>query len=287
MECDHCFVWGSPSAKGVMRLTDVLKILEEAKRLGTVNYISIEGGEPFLYYPIMIRALEEAVKLGYHVEILSNCYWSTSVEDAVEWLLPVAETGNAELSLSSDPYHGEGWEINEVKNAIKAAKKLGIPVGVISIKDPRAKFPCPNELEGVKIDQSEIMYRGRATSKLSQEAKKRPWTEFTKCPYEDLANPTRVHIDPFGYVHVCQGISIGNAFEQTLSKIISAYNPLDHPIITPLIKGGPLALIKKFDLPHDELYADGCHLCYDARFALRDRFLNILTPGQMYGEGLE
>jgi len=286
-ECDHCFVWGSPSAKGVMEFKDVLMMLSEAKKLGTVEYISIEGGEPFLFYPIMIKAMKEAVKLGFHVELLSNCYWATSVEDAVEWLLRVAETGNTQLSLSSDLYHAESWEIEEVKNAIKAAKKLGISVGVISIKNPRAKVPCPSEIEGAKVGLTELMYRGRAASKLLEDADKKSWTEFTKCPYEDLENPERVHIDPYGHVHVCQGISIGNALQQPLSKIIRTYDPFSHPITSLLVKGGPVSLVKEFDLPHGMSYADGCHLCYDCRLLLRNRFPSILTPGQMYGEGLE
>jgi len=40
-ECDHCFVWGSPSAKGVMKFKDVLAILSEAKKLGTVARTSL------------------------------------------------------------------------------------------------------------------------------------------------------------------------------------------------------------------------------------------------------
>lgn len=31
----------------------------EAKKLGTVDYVLIEGGEPFVYYPIMIKVVEE------------------------------------------------------------------------------------------------------------------------------------------------------------------------------------------------------------------------------------
>jgi len=286
-ECDHCFVWGSPSAQGVMKFKDVLAILSEAKKLDTVNYVSIEGGEPFLFYPIMIKTMREAVKLGFHVELLSNCYWATTVEDAVEWLLPVAETGNTELSISTDLFHGDSWVAEEIKNTVKAAKKLGISVGVISIKNPQAKVPCPSEIEGAKVGLWELMYRGRAASKLLGDADKKSWSEFTKCPYEDLANPERVHIDPYGYVHVCQGISIGNALQKPFSKIIRTYDALSNPIIGLLAKGGPVSLVKQFDLPHSKLYADGCHLCYDCRLLLRNRFPSTLTPGQMYGEGLE
>ena len=284
LECDHCFAWGSPKAKGVFTLKQIRNILTEAKKLGTVNYVSIEGGEPFLYYPVMIKTMREAVNLGFHVEILSNCYWATSPEDAQEWLLPIAEAKNVELSLSSDLYHGESWQTEEAKNAARAARTLNMKAGIISVKYPNAETPCPSEIEGAKVGLWELGYRGRAFSKLTEKASKKPWREFTKCPYEDFTKQERVHIDPLGYVHVCQGISIGNAWQKPFSKIIEGYNPYENPVLEPLVRGGPVALVEKFSLPHDEAYADACHLCYAARLLLRNKYPDILVPDQMYGE---
>ena len=284
LECDHCFVWGSPKSKGVFTLNEIRNILKEARKLGTVRYVSIEGGEPFLYYPIMIKAIKEAVKLGFHVEVLSNCYWAVCPEDAVEWLMPIAEAKDCELSLSSDLHHGESWEIEEVKNAVKAANDLNIKAEILAIKYPKAKALCPSEIEGAKVGLYELMYKGRAASKLAQEADKKSWREFTECPYEDLANPERVHVDPLGYVHVCQGISIGNAWQKPFSRIIEGYNPYENPILEPLIRGGPVALVEKFGLSHNEFYADACHLCYAARCMLRKKHPDTLVPDQMYGE---
>ena len=64
----------------------------------------------------------------------------------------------------------------------------------------------PAEVDGVKVSLYELMYRGRSCSKLADKASKRHWREFTECPYEDFANQERVHIDLFGYVHVCRNI---------------------------------------------------------------------------------
>ena len=284
LECDHCFVWGKPQAKGVFTLKQIRSILAEIKKLKAVNYVSIEGGEPFLYHPIMVNAAEEAVNCGFHVEILSNCYWATCIEDAVVWLAPIAKTKDVELTLGSDLYHGESWDTDLVRNAVKAAKALNIKVGILAVKYPDAKTPCPSKVEEAKVDLWEIMYRGRASEKLATKANKKSWREFTKCPYENFEKQTRVHVDPFGYVHVCQGISIGNAWQKPFSRIIEEYNPHENPILEPLIHGGPVALIEKFNLPHDAAYADACHLCFAARCLLREKYPDILTPDQMYGE---
>lgn len=69
VECDHCFVWGSPNAKGTFTFKQVNEILTEIRKIGSVSYVSVEGGEPFLYYPIMVKTVNRGVKLGLHVEV--------------------------------------------------------------------------------------------------------------------------------------------------------------------------------------------------------------------------
>ena len=288
MECDHCFVWGSPNQTGVMTLRDVKQLLAQCVELKTVNYISIEGGEPFLYYPVMIEAVREAVSNGFHVEVLSNAYWATCFEDAVKWLRPLAESRNTELSVSSDLYHGEEWITEHARNAVLAAKKLGIPVEVLAIKYPKPSPKCPQKIGGAKVGLYELMFKGRAAVKLVDLATvKKSWKEFTECPYEKLDSPERVHIDPFGHVHVCQGICIGNAWKTPLPRIFENYKVAKNPIVKALIEGGPTALVERFGLPHKDVYADACHLCYEARLMLKERFPQILCPPQIYGEGLK
>ncbi|NIV35745.1 MAG: radical SAM protein, partial [Anaerolineae bacterium] len=77
-------------------------VLRQGEELGTVEMVYFEGGEPFLFYPIMVQGLREAAKLGLKRGIVTNSYWATSVEDAVQWLRPIAEIGVDDLSLSSD-----------------------------------------------------------------------------------------------------------------------------------------------------------------------------------------
>jgi hypothetical protein len=68
-----------------------------------------------------------------------------------------------------------------------------------------------------------------------------------------------------------------------LREICASYEADSHPIIGPLLRGGPAELVRHYELPHKESYADACHLCYEARLALRETFPEILTPDQMYG----
>jgi MoaA/NifB/PqqE/SkfB family radical SAM enzyme len=56
LECEHCFTWGSPWQTGTVPPQMILRLLREAQEAGTVDWISVEGGEPFLYYPVMLAA---------------------------------------------------------------------------------------------------------------------------------------------------------------------------------------------------------------------------------------
>ena len=280
-ECDHCFVWGSPWQSGTMTLENIREILRQATDLGTINSIYFEGGEPFLYYATLLASVRLAKAAGFEVGIVSNSYWATSVDDAIEWLKPfVGLIGD--LSVSSDEYHYDEMMSRQARNACAAGERLGIPLGTISIASPEIADPT---LVVGQLPESEsgVMYRGRAAEKLSGKARQHPWLQFTTCPHEDLRDPGRVHVDPFGNLHVCQGIVIGNMFRTSLKAICERYDADAHPITGPLLHSGPVELVRRYDLAHADAYADACHLCYEARCALRPRFPEMLAPDQVYG----
>jgi hypothetical protein len=280
-ECDHCFVFGSPYQEGTLTLDQLDQILEQATELGTVEWIYFEGGEPFLYQPVLVKAIETAAGGGFKVGLVSNAYWATEVRDALEWLRPLAGLVQT-LSVSSDLFHHSDEMDRTARNAAEAAAQLGIPVGTISIAQPTTD-DAESVVGQLPQGESAVQFRGRAAEQLLDGVPLLPWEGFTECPCEDFRDPGRVHLDPLGYVHICQGIAMGNVFTSTLKEMCEAYQPDDHPVIGPLLGGGPAELVRRYDVPHDASYADACHLCYEARRTLRDRFPDILTPDQMYG----
>jgi hypothetical protein len=280
-ECDHCFVWGGPSQTGTMTLDVIEHIIEQARALGSVEWIYFEGGEPFLYYDTLVAGVRLAKESGFRVGIVSNAYWATSEAEAEERLAPLAGLVE-DLSISSDAYHGSEDGVTCPDIARSVARKLGIPVDFISVAAPES-----TEVAGaagkLPPGESAVLFRGRAAEKLASRVAAKPWETFDTCPWEDLREPGRVHVDPFGNLHVCQGISIGNLLQRSLPEIMRDYDADEHPIVGPLLSGGPAGIVRRYGVPHEEGYADHCHLCYEARRLLRERFPEVLTPDQMYG----
>lgn len=281
-ECDHCFLWSSPRAGGTMTIADVRDVLEQARDLGTVEWVYFEGGEPFLFYPLLVESLTEATRMGFKTGVVSNCYWATSAEDAELWLRPLADLGVADLSLSADSFH-QGEETAEGPTwAVEAAHRLGLTERVITIEPP-GECRRVNE-RGEPVVGGSVRFRGRAAVNLIDGMPTRPWRELDECPDEDLVEPGRVHVDAFGSVHLCQGLLIGNLNTASLAEIVAAYDPEAHPVLGPLLEGGPAELARHFDVPIETGYVDPCHLCYEVRSALRGRFPDQLAPAQVYGQ---
>jgi hypothetical protein len=232
----------------------------------------------------MLEGIKKAHNMGFKIGIVTNSYWATSIEDAKLWLKPFSEYNISDLSVSDDFFHHEKEEDNPAKFAFQAARELGITVGSICIEEPKlVNQDDQNNNKGLAIIGGGVVFRGRAVEKLINNLPLKNVEEFTKCPFEDLENPKRVHLDSYGNVHLCQGISMGNIWETPLSSLAKNYNALKHPICGPLVKNGPLGLAQEYNVEHEENYVDACHFCYQTRLNLLEKFPEYLTPKQVYG----
>lgn len=281
-ECDHCFLYCGPGTTGTFTLIQVKNVLDEAEKIGTVEWIYFEGGEPFLYYPILVEGNRVAREKGFETGVVTNAYMATCIEDAQLWLRPLAEDGVTELSVSDDAFHGE--DNQGAKNAMEAARRLNVTVNSICIEKPRVLAPrCDAKDKGAPVVGGGALFKGRAAEKLTEGLPTRPWPGFSECPHEELEKPERVHVDAFGNVHVCQGVSMGNMWKTPLSQLVSRYRAEDHPICGPLVEGGPALLARTYGIEPAEEYVDECHFCFLVRRKLVERFPEYLAPRQVYG----
>lgn len=282
-ECDHCFVWGSPDQSAVFSYQRLLEALQQARDCD-IQQVYFEGGEAFLYYPLLLAGVRRASELGFSVGIVSNAYWATGPDEARLWLAPLAEAGLQIIEFSSDLFHGAEMLLPEAQQALQVAGELGLQTNLIQIaallpESARPDASWPEE----PIHGGQVRYRGRAAVKLADQVAGRPWRSYTDCPFEKLADPGRLHVDPLGWLHLCQGLVIGNLFAEPLGDILHHFEQQKDPLIEVLIDGGPAGLARQLPFTPQATYSDACHLCYSVRAALHSTYPQVFAPAQMYG----
>ena len=282
-ECEHCFLHCGPSREATFTIGQLRTLIGQIEKLGTVGTVYFEGGEPFLFYPLLLEGLRLARAAGFDAGIVTNGYWATSVRDGLHWLTPIRDLGIVDFSVSDDGFHRLDGSDRRAEFARQAALELAIPTGTIRIEPPSASLQTAEGPRGRPVIGGGVLFRGRAAEKLTAGLPVRRRQELMTCPHEDLLSPERVHVDAYGNVHLCQGLSIGNVWEKPLHDVVRHYEAQKHPIVGPLLRGGPMGLATKHGLAVSDSYVDECHLCYTARKLLLTRFPQYLAPKEAYG----
>ncbi|OPX63760.1 MAG: hypothetical protein A4E33_01528 [Methanoregula sp. PtaB.Bin085] len=97
--------------------------------------LSLTGGEPFSNVPLLRAVMEIAGGYGFYTSVVTNGFWATSQEKAVQVLKSLPQI--CFLSVSTDVYHEEFIPLENVKNVIRAATECNIPYYVSVITENR------------------------------------------------------------------------------------------------------------------------------------------------------
>ena len=259
--------------------------LDQVAALSGVDMVFFEGGEPFTEYDLLLAGIQGALKRGLRWGVVSNGDWARQEQTARQVLRELKEHHIASLTLSTDSYHSRPFPSEAIRNAVTGAREMGIPTTVLATQGPGSCTKAPDEGLG-DLAWSQVMYRGRAAHALAASSEStQKGQEYTACGHEQLDTPSRVHLDAFGYVHLCQGLALGRLGSgENLADLIANYQPKFHPIAGPLLAGGPRALALAYapDTLEQE-FCDSCHMCYSLRLRLRHRFPHLLGPPHVYG----
>lgn len=264
-ECGHCFIWGSSRRSGVFQLEQLDAVLDQAAALGTISELCYEGGETFVYYPILIAAVRHAAARRLRTTVVTNGYWANSVEQARLWLGRLADAGLERIRFIADGRKGSGAA--GAHPGVVAAEQLGLVTSVMGSGERGSGGHASTGQAGwpSRCSRQELEQPAESAPRL-------PWETFTACPYAELISPSHLHVDPFGDLHLCRGLVIGNVFEYPLAELVDSYAPEEHAIIGPLLAGGPAGLVSRYGLQPHPGYADACQLCDHSRALLQSRF---------------
>jgi len=295
-ECRHCMYACSPrwtddwiSQDNLQRVLIQLsgRILPSpfgSDRIG-VNYgLHFTGGEPFLNFDLLAKAVRMAHDLGIPSTFVeTNAFWCIDDQGTREKLTKLKDAGLNGILVSVNPFILEQVPFERTERAIRIGR--GIFHGnvmtyqeffysqfnTLGIRDtlPFEEYvqrAAPHNM----LENVELLPMGRVAYALSHLYRKYPAQLFFRESCRDeLTRGWHVHVDNYcnymtGY---CGGISLGDA--RDIDSMCQGVDLDERPVLGALVTELKTLVelgAKEFGYkPREEGYISKCHLCVDVR----------------------
>ncbi len=282
IECAHCWLDSGPDRGVTMCMGDARWFIDQAGDIPTVEWISLTGGEPFLYPELLEASVRCASEKGLRTECVTNCYWAGTEQEAEEALGKLVEAGLDVINMSVDDFHQRHIHLERVGNCYRAARSLGLKV-VVMCAAARSSALRANEVK-ILLGDGDIQILGAGMSRPKAQAiiiedPFIPVGRGAEIPEEEWLAGERpvggpcnlalrdIGISPSGGVLPCCSAAglvgeacLGNSREEGLAEILE--RAARRPLFKALNKDGPSALAEKLNLKGSG-YVSRCHLCHD------------------------
>jgi hypothetical protein len=296
-ECRHCMYACSPKWDAdwisVKDLGDLLSLLAGriqpspwgAEAMSLNHGLHFTGGEPFLNYPLLLKAVAMAEELGIPSTFVeTNCFWCKNDTVAEEKLALLKEAGLKGIMISVNPFYAEYVPFERTERCIRVSQEVfGANVmvyqleyyhrfGALGIQDRISLEDYVNLTRGEDLaERVELFLQGRAARQLRAMYPTYParafFTEPCRPPFlRDWHN----HFDNYGNFMpgYCGGISLGDW--RNLEELTSEGIDLEErPVLGLLIAEdmqGLLDFASDFGYQESgEGYVSKCDLCLDLR----------------------
>jgi len=288
--CAHCLYNCGPDWTDWMSIKDIRAALKAMLTLNGYLQVHITGGEPFLNFPRLLAAVQEANDLGIQCYAETNAGWCVKENLATERFTTLQQAGLQAILISCSPFHAETIPPKRTFSAIQAAQRVFGPervmvylpewinqIGHFDLESPTSLEKYV-ELYG-KLETGRLLWEGykliaggRSGYRLGHLKRRQPASNYAgqNCAVEILY-AHHSHFDLYGnYISgFCGGLTIGSW--RDLPQLQSDFSTGNYPpLIEILIKSGAFGL---FDLVQREFaylpladgYAGKCHLCVDIR----------------------
>lgn len=245
--CPHCIVEAGPHRKEEMRLEDSLSWIKQARTYqdGHIKGLALTGGEPFynLYYLSQISSFGKS--LGFIVSVVTNAFWASTKDIALGILsrLPTIQL----ISISTDVYHQKSIPFDNIKNAVWAARELGLFYNIAVCTDNEEDPHFQKIIQDLKAIGEDDKIRLAITYPVGRAQKRSRFYNFLTAPEPTVSACSMAStpvIFPDGKVSACIGplltlttnhpMLLGNLYNETLSEILnrSELNLVLHTIRT-------------------------------------------------------
>jgi hypothetical protein len=304
-QCRHCCYFGGLEGTGLMTAAQVNAYLRDLND-HPLDSVWIYGGEPFLYPSVLTEIVKIARRKNIpEIGVLTNGYWATRERGALKLLHRLKETGLTAITVSTDGFHAQRIAPEWAIRAGRLALDTGIEEVTYSVAflPPRGSSNYYNNLSekiwdrlasipGASLREENVTTIGRAAETLLEyyQLKKIRTRHRCRPPYYiggSWSELQGLEIDPYGWVMVCPGLSLGRVGQHSLNSLLQQYDDNGNILWRTLRDGGAAGLL---DLAlhrgyrPSPKYVDTCHLCYEVRKYLRPHFRSYLAPDGCYRE---
>ena len=295
-ECKHCMYACSPRwTDDWISEADLHKVLTQLSgrirgsplsngRIG-VNYgLHFTGGEPFLNYDLLVKA----IRIAHDVRIPStfvetNGFWCTDDLGTRAKLTELRHAGLRGILVSVNPFILEQVPFERTERAARIAREIFRENAILYQEffytqfkglDIKRALPFTDYVQRIDLrdlyGNVELLPIGRAAYRLSHLYRRYAARQFfgESCR-EELTRGWHVHVDNYcnymtGY---CGGISLGDA--RDISSLCQGIDLAERPILNALVTDLKDLFelgVSEFDYKQREQgYISKCHLCADVR----------------------
>ena len=274
LRCRHCLYACSPSRTCDADAERVDADLEDMARLGWRHVpIHLGGGEPFLVFETLRRAVRAAASRGFTLEFVETSgAWFADESCARELLCLLRQEGLRRLLVSATPFHVCQTNPRRIRRLVSLARSVFGTRGVVLER------------------RSPLTLGGRAPRALRGILPRLPAEAWECACAGALLESRRWHVGPDGRVHT--GYCAGLAFPapQGLESWYRGFRMEDWGVARMLAEGGLRALLERARseagfVPDESGYVSACQLCQEARTALwRSGRYAELGPDGFYRE---
>jgi hypothetical protein len=288
--CKHCLYNCGPAWLEWIDDATLEHAIELLSSWGSVKEVHFTGGEPFLNFPLLLKAVTVASIMHIPTYVETNAGWCVHPDLAKRRFTALHDAGLNAVMISCSPFHGETIPLKRTLMAIGEALDVfglqGVMVYQYDWIDQIRRFgtltptPLSRYIESFGLDPSGVMLwegyglisGGRAGFALGHLTDRVPAYIFEgqRC-YQEILNPSQSHLDLYGNFipGVCGGLSLCDW--RKISLPVKEYPVIEiSPLARILLESGPYGLYEfaseEYDFSASKAgYAGKCHLCVDVR----------------------
>ncbi|HWT06232.1 MAG TPA: radical SAM protein [Xanthomonadales bacterium] len=128
--CDHCCIGSSPRATGAIPVERMHSLIDEAKRIPSIERVVFTGGECFLLGRDLDGLIAHAHELELETRVITNAYWAVNEHAARQRIAALHTAGLDQMMISTGTFHQRFVPVERVVFAARAAAAASIPARI-------------------------------------------------------------------------------------------------------------------------------------------------------------